>query len=122
MNTELVRYTLRKKAMTQKDLARAVGCTPAAISRYLNGFREPSRKIVEKIAEALGVEISEVEDTGTCGWEHFYDNGRGAYRTACGEVYRPAGGESWQVFCGAGESAGFVYCPFCGREIEEVSE
>ena len=41
--------------LTVRALARDVGVTPAAISRYENGLRIPKRPIAVRIAERLGV-------------------------------------------------------------------
>ena len=32
---------LKERGMSQKELAKAAGLTPAAVSRYVNGEREP---------------------------------------------------------------------------------
>lgn len=51
-----VLLVLRRAAdITQEDLARRLGITQAALSRYENDLREPDDEILEKLAEALGV-------------------------------------------------------------------
>lgn len=45
---------LKKKQMTQKELAEMVNTTEASISRYINNARLPKGDIVVKIAHALG--------------------------------------------------------------------
>lgn len=54
---------LEEQQMSQKDLAERTGLTPAAISRYVSGAREPRPITVASIARALGVEPADI--TGT---------------------------------------------------------
>lgn len=52
---------LRKENnLTQEELARRVGTTKQAISRYENSMREPSIKVAKQIADALGVSVSQI--------------------------------------------------------------
>lgn len=46
---------LAEKEMNQKELAAKTGLTPAAISRYVSGTREPRPITIAAIAKALGV-------------------------------------------------------------------
>lgn len=46
---------LAEKEMSQKELAAKTGLTPAAISRYVSGAREPRPITIVAIAKALGV-------------------------------------------------------------------
>lgn len=46
---------LAEKEMSQKELAAKTGLTPAAISRYVSGAREPRPITIAAIAKALGV-------------------------------------------------------------------
>lgn len=50
-----IKYYRLKKGMTTEELAKAIGCTKAAISLYENGEREPSAKNCKSIASALDV-------------------------------------------------------------------
>lgn len=54
---------LDRRGLSQKDLARMVELTPAAISRYVRGERKPKAVIVAKIAKALDVQPEDL--TGT---------------------------------------------------------
>lgn len=54
---------LEERQMSQKDLADRTGLTPAAVSRYVSGDREPRPITVASIAKALGVEPATI--TGT---------------------------------------------------------
>ena len=51
---------LKRKRLTQRDLAAATGLTEAAVSRYINGTREPRAITVAKIAKALEVTPQEL--------------------------------------------------------------
>ena len=44
---------LKEKKMTQKELAKKIGCTEAAVSHYIKGDRVPRASILSKIAIAL---------------------------------------------------------------------
>lgn len=48
-----IKELLKKKSMTQKDLAEAANCTTAAISHYIKGDRIPRSSVMTKIAIAL---------------------------------------------------------------------
>lgn len=54
---------LDERGMSQKELAAKTGLTPAAISRYVNGMREPRPITIAAIAKALGVKPEDI--TGT---------------------------------------------------------
>lgn len=44
---------LKEQQMTQKELAERIGLTETAISRYINGSREPKPDIIANMATAL---------------------------------------------------------------------
>lgn len=48
------------KGMTQIELGKAVGVTSKSIQNYENGLRTPKKEIVVKLAEVLGVELSDL--------------------------------------------------------------
>ncbi len=52
---EALRVARRAQGLTQAELAERVGITQAALSRYENDLREPSREIVERFSDGLGV-------------------------------------------------------------------
>lgn len=54
---------LKEQGMSQKELAKAAGLTPAAVSRYVNGEREPRALTVAALAEVLGVKPSDIMGT-----------------------------------------------------------
>lgn len=49
--------------MSQKELAEAASLTPAAVSWYVNGEREPRALTVAVLAEVLGVKPSDIIGT-----------------------------------------------------------
>lgn len=49
--------------MSQKELAEAACLTPASVSRYVNGEREPRALTVAALAEVLGVKPSDIIGT-----------------------------------------------------------
>lgn len=50
-----IKYYRLKKGMTTEELAKAIGCTKAAISLYENEEREPSSVVCKSIADALNI-------------------------------------------------------------------
>lgn len=59
MITELrIRELAAEKGLTQKDLAEKCGVSAVSLSRINNGIFKPSLDTLEKIAAALGVEVS----------------------------------------------------------------
>lgn len=44
---------LKNNGLTQKELADKVGCTGAAMSRYINGKRNPKGQVIMNIANVL---------------------------------------------------------------------
>lgn len=53
----------KKQGMSQKDLADKLGITPVMISQYENGKRNPKLETLQKISDALEVDISELSDS-----------------------------------------------------------
>lgn len=49
---------LEKRDMSRSDLARAMKVTPQFVSQLLNGTRDPGLAMAERVAHALGVEVS----------------------------------------------------------------
>ena len=45
---------LREKGMTQRELANRIGATEGAVSKYVNGEREPRAEMLANIATVLG--------------------------------------------------------------------
>lgn len=58
---ERIRAARRSKGdMSQADLARAVGTSQQAISQFEVGFRAPPDVLRLRIADALGVDVSDL--------------------------------------------------------------
>lgn len=60
MNPNKVIAALRRKNVTQSDLARNVGVTKEAVSKIVNGFRDPSLEVAKRIAVYLGTTIDDL--------------------------------------------------------------
>ena len=57
---EVVRAIIKKrleKGMSQKELAYKMGTRQSAVSRFESGFYNPSLSFLQRITEALGVDI-----------------------------------------------------------------
>ena len=55
-----IKQLMKENGYTQKQLAVRSQCTESAISRYVNNEREPSIKILKKLAISLGVTVDEL--------------------------------------------------------------
>jgi transcriptional regulator with XRE-family HTH domain len=51
---------LKKKNMTQKELAKKIGCSETHLSQVLNGSKRPSMGLLEKAAVELDTSIAEL--------------------------------------------------------------
>ena len=60
MTGDNIRRLMKENGYTQKQLAVRSQCTEAAISRYVNNEREPSVKILKKVAVSLGVTVDQL--------------------------------------------------------------
>lgn len=67
----LVQREKKQKGITQADIAKGIGISTGALSKYLNGLMFPKAEIINKIAKYFGVStdyllgVSEVESTKT---------------------------------------------------------
>lgn len=55
-----IKSTRQDKGLSQEELARAIGATKSAVSRYEAGKREPSYDQLQAIATALGVPLADL--------------------------------------------------------------
>ena len=55
---ELIREQRKRKGMTQKQLAEAVGVSTPSIRLYELGKRTPSEEMLSQIADALGISVA----------------------------------------------------------------
>ncbi|MBE6465803.1 helix-turn-helix domain-containing protein [Denitrobacterium detoxificans] len=58
-----IELLLREKGMSQKELAEKTNLTPAAVSRYISGAREPRPITIAAIAKVLDVTTDEIIGT-----------------------------------------------------------
>lgn len=54
---EKIKAARQKIGITQKQLAERLGTSPQNLAQYENGKRQPKLETLEKIAEALGVDV-----------------------------------------------------------------
>ena len=52
-----IRALLSNSGMTQRELAERVGATESAVSKYVNGEREPRSEVLANIATSLGTTV-----------------------------------------------------------------
>lgn len=57
---ENIKLFRQSKGLTQEELAKKLGISKSAISRYESGQREPDLDSVEKIASTLGVSLRDL--------------------------------------------------------------
>jgi ribosome-binding protein aMBF1 (putative translation factor) len=57
---ERIRLAREAQGLSQKELAERAGIAPPVLCRFEQGEREPRTKILRRIAEALGMEASEL--------------------------------------------------------------
>ena len=58
---------LRRKGMTQGDLARMLGVSVQAVNSVVCGRTIPSQRLMERYAGALGVAVDDLYDGFLCG-------------------------------------------------------
>lgn len=72
MNERILKSELAKKAMTQKDLAKALNITESTMVRKINGKSEFSTSEIKKITEVFQLPItSEFKDLFFSDSSHF---------------------------------------------------
>lgn len=81
----LIKEARKAKGLTQEQLGKEIGTTGVAIMRYEKGQREPSKEIIEKIANALNVHPNDLMGWETVNkYEAFI-----AYLKSLGYLYQP---------------------------------
>lgn len=55
-----IKNILEARGMDQKDLAESLGIDPSNFSKTLHGKHSPRLELLERIANALSVDISEI--------------------------------------------------------------
>lgn len=76
MFSKNLRYYRLKKDLTKKELAGLVHLTPMAITNYENGSRTPSMAILNDLAGALDIRVSDF----LAGWNHSLSFVHGSFR------------------------------------------
>ncbi|MGI6113718.1 MAG: helix-turn-helix domain-containing protein [Mahellales bacterium] len=59
MFSKNLKYYRLKNSMTKRELAKQLSITPMAISNYENGKRKPDMELLKKMANVLGVRVSD---------------------------------------------------------------
>lgn len=54
---ERLKYALRKKGITQRELSNRINISPVTISRYMSGEREPGTWELYRVANSLDVSM-----------------------------------------------------------------
>jgi DNA-binding XRE family transcriptional regulator len=60
MKNKYLKIRLIEKEKTHKDIAKAVGVTPQAITDYIRGAYNPSHEVMAKIAKELDSTVDEL--------------------------------------------------------------
>lgn len=55
---EAIQWVIKNRSITQKELSKKTGVREAAISNYLNNKSELRSDALQKIVDALGIEVS----------------------------------------------------------------
>lgn len=68
MNTpnipQMIRQAIAQKGIPDKEFAEICGITPATLSRYLNGHRHPSGRILERMWPHIHPPETQVQEGG----------------------------------------------------------
>lgn len=57
---QLIRAARKRAKMTQTELAEKLGISYVGVSQWENGIRNPKHETMQKIADALGISLSEL--------------------------------------------------------------
>lgn len=100
---EKIRDVRKQKGLTQKELADRIGISYVNISRIETGDRNPSYRVIEIIADAMGVSVSRLTAGKRDEAEWIYDEQGNCF---CGNCkIRPA------------PINPTPYCPYCGSKM-----
>lgn len=58
-----IRNIRKEKGMTLQQIADIIGCSPQLISQYESGKRQPKLETKKKIADALGCDVSDIDNS-----------------------------------------------------------
>lgn len=54
--SEIIRYEMTERGITQKELADLLGVSPSRVSEYMNGKAEPTLKVARLLREKLDID------------------------------------------------------------------
>lgn len=60
MNVNALKSAMSEKGVSQNELARRVGCSPATVNNIVSGKREPRIDVLRKICKELGKKPQEL--------------------------------------------------------------
>lgn len=109
----------KKQGMSQKDLADKLGITPVLISQYENGKRNPKLETLQKIADALEVDISELSDSLNIKIG-FLSNTEEATMSRLKEYWKRTAGINDRNFINMALAAHFNGDEYTPEELEEI--
>ena len=102
---------LDEAGMTQKELAKILGITEAAMSRYIHGGRSPRGTMLLKIMDYFGVHIVYEKD------------GKPVCQQKAKRIYHPKSRLFECSVCGDVVSGIDSYCRWCGRKfVKDVTD
>ena len=65
-----LKYILKTKHITLRDVSKKMNMTTYKLSSYINGTTRLSDEMVKQIAEAVGCTIDELLDETYCSWNY----------------------------------------------------
>ncbi len=60
MNVNALKSAMSEKGVSQNELARRVGCSPATVNNIVSGKREPRIDVLRRICKELGKKPQEL--------------------------------------------------------------
>lgn len=60
VDTQKIKELLESRAMRQDQLADLIGVSESMVSHIFRGFKEPSVKVLKRIADVFGVKIDDL--------------------------------------------------------------
>ena len=60
MNVNALKSAMSEKGVSQNELARRIGCSPATVNNIVSGKREPRIDVLRKICKELGKKPQEL--------------------------------------------------------------
>lgn len=60
LDSKKLQLTMARKELGVRELAKKVGMSAASVSKYTRGLTQPSIKALGKMANTLGVDVTEI--------------------------------------------------------------